>query len=62
MKYERGQNTHSKGELVKIPLLPNEVGKRSGTTGSRQLEDKPGNNMSTVLGYLETLNPRHPCF
>ena len=27
---ERGQNTHSKGEWVKIPLLPNKVGKRSG--------------------------------
>ena len=24
-------NTHSKGEWVKIPLLPNRVGKRSGT-------------------------------
>ena len=26
---ERGQNTHSKGEQVKIPLLPNNVGKRN---------------------------------
>ena len=25
------RNTHSKGEQVKIPLLPNKVGKRSGT-------------------------------
>ena len=25
------ENTHSKGEQVKIPLLPNRVGKRSGT-------------------------------
>ena len=24
-------NTHNKGERVKIPLLPNRVGKRSGT-------------------------------
>ena len=28
---EREQNTHSKGGGVKIPLLPNNVGKRSGT-------------------------------
>ena len=28
---ERGQNTHSKGEQVKIPLLLYKVGKRSGT-------------------------------
>ena len=28
------KNTHSKGERVKIPLLPNNEGKRSGTTGS----------------------------
>ena len=28
---ERVSSTHSKGERVKIPLLPNEVGKRSGT-------------------------------
>ena len=26
---ERGQNTHSNGEWVKIPLLPNNVGKKS---------------------------------
>ena len=25
------ENTHSKGEWVKMPLLPNKVGKRSGT-------------------------------
>ena len=30
---ERVQNTHSKGDWVKIHLLPNNVGKRSGTTG-----------------------------
>ena len=29
MTNERGQNTHSKGERVKIPLLPNNVGKDS---------------------------------
>ena len=28
---ERGQKTHDQGEQVKIPLLPNKVGKRSGT-------------------------------
>ena len=28
---ERGQNTHDQGERVKIPLLSNQVGKRSGT-------------------------------
>ena len=28
---ERGLNTHSKGEQVIIPLLPNKRGKRSGT-------------------------------
>ena len=28
---ERGQNTHDQVEQVKIPLLPNKVGKRSGT-------------------------------
>ena len=28
---ERGQNTHSKWEWVKIPLFPNDVGKRRGT-------------------------------
>ena len=27
----RGSNTHSKGEWVKIPLLPNRLGKRSRT-------------------------------
>ena len=26
---ERGQNTHGQGERVKIPLLPNTVGKKS---------------------------------
>ena len=26
---ERGQNTHGQGERVKIPLLPNKVGKKS---------------------------------
>ena len=26
---ERGQNTHGQGERVKIPLLPNIVGKKS---------------------------------
>ena len=39
MKYneiERVQNTHSKREWVKIPILPNNAGKRSGTTGSQQ--------------------------
>ena len=29
MQIERGQNTHGKGEQVKIPLLPNNVDKRS---------------------------------
>ena len=29
MLIERGQNTHGKGERVKIPLLPNNVSKRS---------------------------------
>ena len=28
---EKVSNTHGKGEWVKIPLLPNRVGKRSGT-------------------------------
>ena len=40
MQNEREQNTHGKGEQVKIPLLPNNVGKRSvnvgPTIGSRQ--------------------------
>ena len=41
MQNERGQNTHSERERVKIPLLPNNVGERSvndsGTfVGSRQ--------------------------
>ena len=30
-KNERGQNTQDQGEWVKIPLLLNKVGKRSGT-------------------------------
>ena len=30
MANERGQNTHSKGERVKIPLLPYTVDKRVG--------------------------------
>ena len=29
MQNERGQNTHGQGERVKIPLLPNNVGKKS---------------------------------
>ena len=41
MLNERGQNTHCKGEWVKIPFLPNNVGKKSvndsgPTIGSRQ--------------------------
>ena len=28
MQNERGQNTHGQGERVKIPLLPNNVGKK----------------------------------
>ena len=31
MKNERVTNTHGKGEQEKIPLLPNKIGKRSGT-------------------------------
>ena len=30
-RHERVSNSHSKGERVKIPLLPNKVGKRSKT-------------------------------
>ena len=42
MQNERGQITHSKGEQVKIPPLPNNVGKKiennSGPTiGSQQI-------------------------
>ena len=42
MQNERGQNTHGKGEQVKIQLLPNNVGKKSvndsgSTVGSRQI-------------------------
>ena len=33
MQNERGQNTQVKGERVKIPLLPNNVGKRSVNAG-----------------------------
>ena len=33
-----GQNTHSKGERVKIPLLPNNVAKRSRMTGSQHIQ------------------------
>ena len=45
MENERGQNTHSKGEQVKIPLLPYNVDKKSvndsvPTVGSRHM----GNN------------------
>ena len=29
MQNERGQNTHGQEEWVKIPLLPNNVGKKS---------------------------------
>ena len=29
VQIERGQNTHGKGEGMKIPLLPNNVGKKS---------------------------------
>ena len=29
MQNERGQNNHDQGERVKIPLLPNNVGKKS---------------------------------
>ena len=41
MKDKRGQNTHSHWERVKIPLLPNNVGKKSvhdsgPTVGSQQ--------------------------
>ena len=36
---ERGQNTHRKEEQVKMPLLPNNAGKRSGTTGSKTLKE-----------------------
>ena len=41
MQNERGQNTQGKGEQVKIPLLPDNVGKKSvndsgPTTGSQQ--------------------------
>ena len=40
MQNERVQNTHGQGERVKIPLLPNNVGKKSvkdvTTTGSSQ--------------------------
>ena len=40
MQNEGGQNTHGQGESVKIPLLPNNVDKKSGydsgpTVGSR---------------------------
>ena len=38
-------NTHCKGERVKIPLLPNNGGKRSGTTGSRQLSNTTNTNV-----------------
>ena len=37
---ERGWNTHSKRERVKIPLLPYRVGKRSGTMVTTQGIDK----------------------
>ena len=29
MQNERGQSTHGQGERVKIPFLPNNVGKKS---------------------------------
>ena len=42
MQNESGRNTHGKGEWVKIPLLPEKVGKKSvndsgPTTGSQHL-------------------------
>ena len=40
MKMRGDKNTHGKGERVKIPLLPNNVRERSGTTGLRHLTKK----------------------
>ena len=40
MQNERGQNTHGQGERVKIPLLPNNVGKKSANdVGPKQGHD-----------------------
>ena len=43
VKNERGQNTHGQGERVKIPLLPNNVGKKSvNDAGPQQGQDNHG--------------------
>ena len=42
MQNERGQNTHSQGERLKIPLLPNNLGKKS------------ANNMGPQQGHDNT--------
>ena len=36
MQNERGQNTHGNGERVKIPLLTNNVGKKSANDAGPQ--------------------------
>ena len=48
---ERGWNTHSKGERVKIPLLPYRVGKRSGTmvTTSTNNHNQPSRVLENFL-------------
>ena len=41
MQNERGLNTHGQGERVKIPILPNNVGKKSANnTGPQQGHNK----------------------
>ena len=44
MQNERGQNTHDQGEMVKIPLLPNNVGKKSANNAGPQ----QGHNMGQL--------------
>ena len=53
---ERGQNTHGQGERVKIPLLPNNVGKKSvKDAGPQQGYDRHLNSeqVRVLFGFSE---------
>ena len=47
---ERGQNTRGQGERVKIPLLPNNVGKKS----ANNARPKQGHNNSLKIQTIES--------
>ena len=51
---ERGQNTHGQGERVKIPLLSNNVGKKSAIdAGLQQGHDTTHSHLHPVLDWPE---------